>query len=337
MEFAGSNILSIQQFERADVERVFSVADMMEPYAHRRRRTKVLDGAILGNMFFEPSTRTRVSFGSAFNLLGGEVRETTGFESSALAKGESLYDTARVLSGYSDVIVMRHPAEGSVAEFAAASRVPVLNGGDGANEHPSQALLDLYTIKSEMAGRGRGIDNLRIAMVGDLRFGRTVHSLCKLLCLFDNVHVTLVSPQELGMPGEIVERMRSAGVDVLESDQLESSIAAVDIVYSTRIQEERFSTQEEADLYRGRFRLNQSVYTANCEPNTVIMHPLPRDSREMARELDDDLNDNPNLAIFRQTDNGVLVRMALFALVLDVVDQVDAHASDVTWYTAGRF
>lgn len=337
MEFAGSNILSIQQFERADVERVFSVADMMEPYAHRRRRTKVLDGAILGNMFFEPSTRTRVSFGSAFNLLGGEVRETTGFESSALAKGESLYDTARVLSGYSDVIVMRHPAEGSVAEFAAASRVPVLNGGDGANEHPSQALLDLYTIKSEMAGRGRGIDNLRIAMVGDLRFGRTVHSLCKLLCLFDNVHVTLVSPQELCMPGEIVERMRSAGVDVLESDQLESSIAAVDIVYSTRIQEERFSTQEEADLYRGRFRLNQSVYTANCEPNTVIMHPLPRDSREMARELDDDLNDNPNLAIFRQTDNGVLVRMALFALVLDVVDQVDAHASDVTWYTAGRF
>ncbi|KZX57170.1 aspartate carbamoyltransferase [Halioglobus sp. HI00S01] len=337
MEFAGSNILSIQQFERADVERVFSVADMMEPYAHRRRRTKVLDGAILGNMFFEPSTRTRVSFGSAFNLLGGEVRETTGFESSALAKGESLYDTARVLSGYSDVIVMRHPAEGSVAEFAAASRVPVLNGGDGANEHPSQALLDLYTIKSEMAGRGRGIDNLRIAMVGDLRFGRTVHSLCKLLCLFDNVHVTLVSPQELGMPGEIVERMRSAGVDVLESDQLESSIAAVDIVYSTRIQEERFSTQEEADLYRGRFRLNQSVYTANCEPNTVIMHPLPRDSREMARELDDDLNDNPNLAIFRQTDNGVLVRMALFALVLDVVDQVDAHASDVTWCTAGRF
>ena len=121
MQFAGSHILSIQQFQREDVERVFSVADMMEPYAHRERVTKVLDGAILGNMFFEPSTRTRVSFGSAFNLLGGEVRETTGFEQSAIAKGESLYDTARVLSGYSDVIVMRHPANGSVAEFAAAS------------------------------------------------------------------------------------------------------------------------------------------------------------------------------------------------------------------------
>ena len=337
MEFAGSHILSIQQFERPDVERIFSVADHMEPYAHRQRVTKVLDGAILGNMFFEPSTRTRVSFGSAFNLLGGEVRETTGFESSAIAKGESLYDTARVLSGYSDVIVMRHPQPGSVAEFAAASRVPVLNGGDGSNEHPSQALLDLYTIKKELAAQNRDVDKLRIAMVGDLRYGRTVHSLCKLLCLYSDVQVKLVSPDELRMPGEIVEQMRSAGLQVEESDALEQSIAHVDIVYSTRIQEERFNSQEEADLYRGRFRLNQSVYTANCEPNTVIMHPLPRDSRDNARELDDDLNDNPNLAIFRQTDNGVLVRMALFALTLDVVGQVAEHSREVNWYTAGRF
>lgn len=337
MQFAGSHILSVNQFERADVERIFAVADRMEPYARRRRVTKVLDGAILGSMFFEPSTRTRVSFGSAFNLLGGEVRETTGFENSAIAKGESLYDTARVLSGYSDVIAMRHPASGSVGEFAAASRVPVLNGGDGSNEHPSQALLDLYTIKSELAERGAGLDKLRIAMVGDLRHGRTVHSLCKLLCLFDQVQVVLISPEALSMPGEIVEALRSAGHTVLESDELEANIAHVDIVYSTRIQEERFNTQEEADLYRGRFRLNQSVYTRNCEPNTVIMHPLPRDSRDSARELDDDLNDNPNLAIFRQTDNGMLVRMALFALVLDVVDQVDDYARDVNWYTAGRF
>lgn len=337
MQFAGSHILSVNQFERADVERIFAVADRMEPYARRRRVTKVLEGAILGSMFFEPSTRTRVSFGSAFNLLGGEVRETTGFENSAIAKGESLYDTARVLSGYSDVIAMRHPASGSVCEFAAASRVPVLNGGDGSNEHPSQALLDLYTIKSELAERGAGLDKLRIAMVGDLRHGRTVHSLCKLLCLFDQVQVVLISPEALSMPGEIVEALRSAGHTVLESDELEANIAHVDIVYSTRIQEERFNTQEEADLYRGRFRLNQSVYTRNCEPNTVIMHPLPRDSRDSARELDDDLNDNPNLAIFRQTDNGMLVRMALFALVLDVVDQVDDYARDVNWYTAGRF
>ena len=337
MNFAGSHILSVQQFERGDVERIFSVADRMAPYAHRRRVTKVLDGAILGSMFFEPSTRTRVSFGSAFNLLGGEVRETTGFENSAIAKGESLYDTARVLSGYSDVIAMRHPAEGSVGEFAAASRVPVINGGDGSNEHPSQALLDLYTIKNEMAASGRSIDQLRIAMVGDLRYGRTVHSLCKLLCLFSGVQVVLVSPLELRMPEGIVQELRKTGHEVLESEALEESIAHVDIVYSTRIQEERFNSQEEADLYRGRFRLNQSIYTHNCEPNTVIMHPLPRDSRDNARELDDDLNDNPNLAIFRQTDNGVLVRMALFALILDVADQVDKHARDVNWYTAGRF
>ena len=327
----------MQQFSREDVELVFSVADRMIPYATRKRVTNVLEGAILGSMFFEPSTRTRVSYGSAFNLLGGEVRETTGFESTAIAKGESLYDTARVLSGYSDVIAMRHPAEGSVAEFAAASRVPVINGGDGSNEHPSQALLDLYTIKSEMADRGRGIDRLRIAMVGDLRFGRTVHSLCKLLSLFDGVQVVLVSPGELRMPGDIVESFRQAGHQVVESEDLEESISHVDIVYSTRIQEERFNSLAEADLYRGRFRLNQSVYTRHCEPNTVIMHPLPRDSRDNARELDDDLNDNPNLAIFRQADNGVLVRMALFSLILDVVEQVDTHARDVNWYTAGRF
>ena len=161
----------------------------MRPYAQRERKTTVLEGAILGSMFFEPSTRTRISFGSAFNLLGGHVRETTGFESTAIAKGESLYDTARVLSGYSDAIVMRHPTAGSVSEFASASRVPVINGGDGANEHPSQALLDLYTIRSELAGRQRGIDGLRIAMVGDLRFGRTVHSLSRLLTRFKNVSV----------------------------------------------------------------------------------------------------------------------------------------------------
>ena len=337
MKFAGHHILGINQFERPDVDRVFEVADRMRPYARRERKTTVLDGAILGSMFFEPSTRTRISFGSAFNLLGGHVRETTGFESTAIAKGESLYDTARVLSGYSDVIVMRHPTSGSVSEFAAASRVPVINGGDGANEHPSQALLDLFTIRSELAQRQRGLDGLRIAMVGDLRFGRTVHSLSRLLTRFTDVCVSLVSPAELKMPGELVEEMRTSGIEVTETEQLEVGIANVDIVYSTRIQEERFESQADADLYRGRFRLNQSIYTALCEPNTVIMHPLPRDSREGAQELDEDLNNDPNLAIFRQSDNGVLVRMALFALILDVADQVDDYARPVNWSTERRF
>ena len=171
-------------------------------------------------------------------------------------------------------------------------------------------------------------------MIGDLRHGRTVHSLSKLLSLYDNVQVMLVSPKELALPDSIVEEMRSAGVNVSISDELNNSIANVDIVYSTRIQEERFTSKEEADLYRGKFRLNQAIYTQYCEPNTVIMHPLPRDSRSDANELDSDLDNNPNLAIFRQTDNGLLVRMALFALVLDVVDKVDEYSHDVRWYNS---
>lgn len=334
MDFKGSSILSINQFERQDIEKLFRIADSMEPFAQRRKKTRVLEGAILGSMFFEPSTRTRISFGSAFNLLGGNVRETTGMEASSLVKGESLADTARVLSGFSDIICMRHPVSGSVAEFAAASRVPVINGGDGDNEHPSQALLDLYTIEKEMLARGRSIDGLRIAMVGDLRFGRTVHSLCKLLMLYRKISVHLVSPPELRMPQQLVDAMAGLGMQVFVTDKLEESISHVDIVYSTRIQEERFPSRDEADLYRGRLRLNNEIYTSFCEPNTVIMHPLPRDSRGEANELDIDLDGNPNLAIFRQTDNGLLVRMALFAVILDVVHLVDKHLEPVTWFNA---
>ncbi len=337
MNFIGSHILSVSQFDREAIDRIFEVADSMAPYANRQRVTRVLEGAILGNMFFEPSTRTRVSFGCAWNLLGGEVRETTEIKTSAIAKGESFYDTARVLSGYSDVIVMRHQTEGSVDEFASASRVPVINGGDGANEHPSQALLDLYTIRKEMQTQDKGIDNLRIALVGDLRYGRAVHSLCKLLSLYEGVHFTLVSPPELGLSTEYIDIMESAGHIVDASDDFQSGISHADIVYVTRTQEERFPSPEVASRYKGLFRLNQAIYTEYCEPNTVIMHPLPRDSRGDANELDNDLNENPNLAIFRQTDNGVLIRMALFALILDVVDQVDISARDVNWYTAKRF
>jgi len=332
MDFTGKHILSVGQFERADIEHIFTVADSMEPYALRQQVTRVLEGAILGNMFFEPSTRTRVSFGCAFNLLGGEVRETTGFKSSAIAKGESLYDTARVLSGYSDVICMRHPEEGSVAEFSAASRVPVINGGDGANEHPSQALLDLYTIQKELKDKGRKLDGLRIAMIGDLKHGRTVHSLMRMLGLFDQVQFVLISPAELAMPESYIDTARNQGHDITVTTDLAQNIGNVDIVYSTRIQEERFASKEEADVYRGRFRLNQAIYTQYCEPNTVIMHPLPRDSRADANELDNDLNHNPNLAIFRQADNGILVRMALFALVLGVTDQVHKTARPVNWF-----
>jgi aspartate carbamoyltransferase catalytic subunit len=335
VDFVGNHILSINQFDREDVERIFTVADAMRPYAMRERITRVLEGAIVSNMFFEPSTRTRVSFGSAFNLLGGEVRETTEVKASALAKGESLFDTARVLSGYSDVIVMRHPEAGSVAEFAKASRVPVINGGDGPNEHPSQALLDLYTMREELKNQGRSIDDFSIALIGDLKFGRAVHSLCKLLGLFEDIRLHLVSPPGLELPDNLIKDLRRRH-QVETFHTLEAGLRGVDILYITRTQEERFPSQEEADRYRGLFRINQSIYTEHCEPNTVIMHPLPRDSRAQAQELDEDLNQNPNLAIFRQTDNGVLVRMALFALVLDVVEETHNHSQPVTWYTAKR-
>ncbi|AEE21536.1 aspartate carbamoyltransferase [Paraglaciecola chathamensis] len=332
MKFEGSHILSVNQFDRESIERVFDVANQMVPYAKRQKRTTVLEGAILGNLFFEPSTRTRVSFGTAFNLLGGEVRETTGMSNSALAKGESLYDTARVLSGYSDIITMRHPDSGSVAEFSQGSRVPVINGGDGANEHPTQALLDLYTIQKELLYHGGNIDGLHIAMMGDLKYGRTVHSLSKLLCLFKNIRFTLISPKELAMPDSILSAIEDAGHRYTISETIEGNFDA-DICYQTRVQEERFGSQEEANLYRGKFRLNQQIYTKHFQSKTVIMHPLPRDSRTEANELDNDLNMNPNLAIFRQTDNGVLVRMALFALTLGVEDIVSKFDKEVHWYS----
>ena len=337
MHFPGAHILSVNQFELSDVERLFDVADSMVPFAHRERMTKVLDGAILGNMFFEPSTRTRLSFGCAFNLLGGEVRETTDVKTSSISKGESLYDTARVISGYNDIIVMRHPQADSVSEFAKASRVPVINAGDGPNEHPSQALLDLYTIRKELESNGKDISGMHIAMVGDLKHGRTVHSLSQLIQLYSGIRFTMISPSELRMPEEIVEELRRNGHTVIETEEMEKGLEGNDTVYLTRIQEERFNSKIEADIYRGRFRLNEAIYTRYCAPKTVIMHPLPRDSRAEANELDNDLNQHPNLAIFRQTDNGVLVRMALFALTLDVCDQINKSAREVNWYTERRF
>ena len=331
MDFSGNHILSIDQFDRSDIEKLFAVADKLEPFASKEKITRVLEGAILGNMFFEPSTRTRISFGASFNLLGGNVREITEVGSSSLAKGESLADTAQVLSGYSDIIVLRHPENGSVQKFADASRVPVINAGDGSNEHPSQALLDLYTIEKELSLNNKNLDNLRIALVGDLKYGRAVHSLCKILSKFSDVNMNLVSPGELRLPEDLLNQLNEAGVSVIQTENLEEGISGVDIIYVTRVQEERFKNKEDANKYRGLLSLNQSIYTANCEPNTVIMHPLPRDSRSDANELDRDLYENPNLAIFRQADNGVVIRMAIFALVLGVENKILETAKSVNW------
>ena len=331
MSFRGNHILSIDQFNRNDIEQLFSVADKLEPFASKEKITRVLEGAILGNMFFEPSTRTRISFGASFNLLGGSVREITEIGSSSLAKGESLADTAQVLSGYSDIIVMRHPENDSVKKFSEASRVPVINGGDGSNEHPSQALLDLYTIRKELSQNDKTIDNLRIALVGDLKYGRAVHSLCKILSKYKDVKLNLISPDELRLPEDLIRQINDSEVSINQTENLEKGISEVDIIYVTRVQEERFKNKKDANKYRGLLSLNQSIYTANCEPNTVIMHPLPRDSRSDANELDSDLYENPNLAIFRQADNGIVIRMAMFALVLGVEEKIEETSKSVNW------
>lgn len=337
MSFCGNHLLSVDDLTKEDLLYLFDIAELMRPYANREKQTKVLDGAILGNMFFEASTRTRVSFGCAFNLLGGFVRETVGIHTSSLAKGESLYDTAKVMSGYSDIIVMRHPEAGSVAEFAGASRVPVINGGDGANEHPSQALLDLFTIRKELQIQGSRLDHLSIAMIGDLKHGRTVHSLSRLLTLFDGIRFRFIAPSDLQLPEDTIQEIKARGHEVKLSENLEEGLADADIIYQTRIQEERFSSQAEADRYRGKFRINQHTYSQFCQQTTVIMHPLPRDSRADANELDSDLNENPRLAIFRQSDNGVLVRMALFATILGVEKEVQQYECPIRWQSSKQF
>ncbi|MCW8877105.1 MAG: aspartate carbamoyltransferase [Kangiellaceae bacterium] len=332
MKLKGQHLLSVKDISLELIEELFNVAETMRPYAERQKVTRVLEGAVLGNMFFEPSTRTRVSFGCAFNLLGGEVRETTGLSNSALAKGESLYDTAQVLSGYSDIIAMRHPQAGSVAEFATGSRIPVINGGDGPNEHPTQALLDLFTIHQELAHKGKKIEDLSLTLLGDLKHGRTVHSLCQLLSLYSGLKIQLISPEALAMPTKYIDMLSNAGHQVKVGSQLEEGLPQANVIYQTRIQEERFASQKEANRYRGYFRLNKRIYSEHCQPGAVIMHPLPRDSRNDANELDNDLNQEPGLAIFRQTDNGVLVRMALFACILGVEDQLYQYERNVNWH-----
>lgn len=330
MHFKGSDILSIDQFERSDLTRIFSVADIMEIYAQQKKVIRVLEGAVLGNLFFEPSTRSRVSFETAFYRLGGAVTTISDTTATSITKGESLEDTVRIMGEYADVLVIRHPEEGSLKQCAEATTCPIISGGDGPGEHPTQALLDLYTIMKE-AGRSLDqIDGLSIAMVGDLKHGRTVHSLAKLLSLFKKIHFTFISPQELRMPKALTEQISRRGHTVQESNNLPQGISQADIVYMTRIQEERFSSQEEAERYRGCYSLNKALYErvfGSRIRQVPILHPLPRDSRLEAREIDQDLNDHLALAIFRQAKNGIPVRMALFALVLHVADKLKKSIS----------
>ncbi|CAN5433494.1 aspartate carbamoyltransferase [soil metagenome] len=324
-------LLSVDQFSRDSVEALFRVADTMQPIARRQKICRVLEGAVLGNLFFEASTRTRVSFGAAFCRLGGSVCDTTGFTFSSMAKGESIYDTSRVMSGYVDALVVRHPDQGSVAEFARATNIPVINGGDGAGEHPSQALLDLYTIQREFSRLGRIVDGAHIAFVGDLKYGRTVHSLVKLLALYRGMKFTLVAPQRLELPAYLLDQISRHGHVVEQTSSLAEGLRGADVVYATRIQKERFTEQEAFEGYTPDFQVNQAIVDAYCTPQTLVMHPLPRDSRPGANDLSTDLNHDARLAIFRQTDNGIPVRMALFAVLMGVENQVAHSLRDAGW------
>ncbi|WP_269901781.1 aspartate carbamoyltransferase [Paenalcaligenes faecalis] len=324
-------LISVEQFTRDSVEELVRIADMMQPIARRQKVSRVLEGAVLGNLFFEASTRTRVSFGAAFCRLGGSVCDTTGFTFSSMAKGESIYDTSRVMSGYVDAMVIRHPEQGSVAEFAAATNIPVVNGGDGAGEHPSQALLDLYTILTEFSRLGKLLDGAHIAITGDLKYGRTVHSLMKMLSLYRGLTFTLVSPPGLEMPTDIIEYVAARGNHVIEqTNSMADGLKGADVIYATRVQKERFS-DEQLEGYSADFQINKALIDQYAKDDVIIMHPLPRDSREDAHDLSVDLNADSRLAIFRQADNGIPVRMAIFAVLLGVENLVQHSMRDVTW------
>ncbi|WP_395827452.1 aspartate carbamoyltransferase [Collimonas sp.] len=323
-------LLSVDQFSRESVEDLMRIADVMQPIARRQKVSRILEGAVLANLFFEASTRTRISFGAAFCRLGGSVCDTTGFTFSSMTKGESVYDTSRVISGYVDALVVRHPEQGAVDEFARATNIPVINGGDGPGEHPSQAILDLYTIQREFSRLGKLIDGAHIVMVGDLKYGRTVHSLIKLLALYRRLKFTLIAPPTLEMPPYILERISGDGHVVEQSTSLAGGLKGADIVYATRIQKERFA-DEAIEGYAPEFQINQALIDANCDAGTIVMHPLPRDGRPAANDLSTDLNYDPRLAIFRQTDNGIPVRMAIFATLLGVENQVQHSMRDAGW------
>jgi aspartate carbamoyltransferase catalytic subunit len=317
MLFKNSHLLSVTQLNLENIQTLFSLALQMENFISYRHHKPLLKGAVLANLFFEPSTRTRLSFGSAFNRLGGAVQTLTDAQTSSLSKGESLEDTIRVISGYADVIVIRHPMVGAVAEAAKISRVPVINAGDGAGEHPSQALLDLYTIFKHRQRDLNNINHLKISIIGDLKYSRTAHSLAKLLNLFDKIEFTFVSPEALQFPEEISQTLQKRGHVVRNTTDLAEGMKHCDVLYMARIQEERFPSAIEAAQYKGFYSINRQLFEAHCHPGTIIMHALPRDSREGWQEIHQDLDDLKNLVIFDQTDNGIPVRMALFALILD--------------------
>jgi len=302
----GKDIISIDQFNRADLDKIIALAEKMEAGLKKDGCSNLLQYKIMASLFYEPSTRTRFSFEAAMERLGGMVISTTGFTYSSIIKGETLPDTIKTVERYTDVIVIRHPEIGSAKIAADSAKIPVINAGDGAGEHPSQALLDFYTIKKEKGG----LDGLKIAMVGDLKYGRTIHSLIKLLVNYDGVQYYFIAPPELKLPSEYTKLLDKHGVKYVESESLDDAIADCDVFYMTRIQSERFKSQAEYNKLKGCYILNNKVLK-KAKKDMIIMHPLPRVG-EIAEEVDND----PRAKYFDEVENGLYVRMALLAIVL---------------------
>ncbi|MBI5822864.1 MAG: aspartate carbamoyltransferase [Chloroflexi bacterium] len=302
----GKDIISVKQFSRSDLEYVFGVAHEMRGMVERVGTFDLLKGKILANLFYEPSTRTSSSFTASMERLGGSVIPINEVKYSSVSKGESLPDTIRTLECYADVIVLRHPETGSAAIAAKAARKPVINAGDGTGEHPTQALLDTFTIMEEL---GR-LDNLNVTMLGDLKYGRTVHSLSRLLSTFTNIKLNYVSPDILKMPKEVMDEVGEKGIPQAEFSKLEDVLPETDVLYVTRVQKERFEDPADYEKVKNSFVVDTEIMKA-AKKEMIVMHPLPR-----VTEISMDFDDDPRAAYFRQMEYGLYVRMALLAMVL---------------------
>ena len=300
----GKDILHGNQFSKKDIEAVMRVASGFERELKKKSVIPLLKGKLLATLFFEPSTRTRLSFEAAMQRLGGGVISLGSLEGSSVAKGETLVDTCRTVAQYADLIAIRHPKTGSAKEAADAVDIPVLNGGDGTGQHPTQALLDVYTINKEM----KTLKNLTIAMAGDLKNGRTVHALAEVLSLF-NCTLYFVSPGVLRMPEDVTSALKRKGIKVEETEDLRKAALESDVIYMTRIQKERFGDLAEYERVKGSYIID-TAFLKSLGKKITILHPLPR-----VNEIHPDVDNYPGAAYFRQMRNGVFIRMALIAMV----------------------
>jgi aspartate carbamoyltransferase catalytic subunit len=302
VDFAGRDIVSIKDFSREEIDYVLQMTDVVEPMA--KNGSHGLDGKIMATLFFEPSTRTRLSFESAMYRYGGKCLGFAEPKVASVQKGENLADTVRVVESYADVLVIRHQLEGAARLAAEFASIPVINAGTGAEEHPTQAMLDLYTMRKEFGK----IDGLNVVLAGDLRYGRTVHSLAYALSLYD-INLYLVSPSILSMRKEVLEEVQGR-IKIEELEDLSKVMSKADVIYMTRIQKERFGSLEDYEKVRGSYRLTAEDLTA-AKPNMIVMHPLPR-----VDEIADSVDGTPHAKYFKQVWYGLLVRMSLIGLVL---------------------